>query len=43
MHRSAWNRNSAKFVVTEFSEVQRFLGALMCFVLWRTYISLRQK
>jgi hypothetical protein len=27
----------------EFSEVRHFLGALMCFVPWRTYIPLIQE
>ena len=29
---TAWNRNSANFAFTEFSEVRGFLGALRCFV-----------
>jgi hypothetical protein len=43
IHRSAWKGNSANFAYTEFSEVQRLLGALMCFVLWRTYTALRKE
>jgi hypothetical protein len=43
IHPSAWNRNSANFALTEFSEVRGFLGALMCFVPWRTYIPLSQE
>jgi hypothetical protein len=31
------------FALTEFSEVQRFLGALSCFVPWRTYTPLRRE
>jgi hypothetical protein len=43
IYRSAWNFYSTHFVVTEFSEVQRFLGALSCFVPWRTYTPLRRE
>src|SRR5215203_3752407 len=35
--------DSRKFAHTEFSEVRRFLGALRCFVPWRTYTPLRQE
>jgi hypothetical protein len=34
---------SPKCVELEFSEVRHFLGALMCFVPWRTYIPLIQE
>src|SRR5215212_5155078 len=40
IHRSAWKGDSANFVLTEFSEVRRFLNTLTCFVPWRTYIPL---
>src|SRR5215211_8429667 len=42
IHRSAQKVESPKlnFRFTEFSEVRRFLGALTCFVPWRTYIPL---
>src|SRR5215213_6390687 len=36
-------RSSAKFAFREFSEVRGFLGALRCFVPWRTYTPLRKE
>jgi len=42
MHSSAWNVDSPKLALTEFSGVRRFFGALTCFVPWRTYIRLTQ-
>ena len=45
IHPSSRKGHSAKlnFAFTEFSEVQRFLGALSCFVPWRTYTPLRRE
>jgi hypothetical protein len=43
IHPSAWKVNSANFAFWGFSEVWRFVGALWCFVPWRTYTLLRQE
>jgi hypothetical protein len=40
--RTSQNPQNANFAFTAFSEIRRFLGALTCFVPWRTYTPLTQ-